>query len=201
MFKFWKNNLIKYGVSLGVLMLLILALSLPALTIRTLGENVILEGEYRYAQKRMDGGVVDYDLAIQTVEFDDISSSIQSLIIEQSNEMNVLGAELDFAGALYLHLEINDENRVTSIYLDKIVPDDKNLYLTVQKAFLDYDNNRDTPEDTPVVSGLRVEFDLKDYHMSSEAIDALNDDFDDRQILVYTRIYKGQIQVMEIKKP
>lgn len=195
LFELWKKPLFKYGLSLGVLVLLILVFSLPALMIRTLGTNVVLNGEYNYANQRIDGGIIDYTLDIETVSLDQINDDLLAKILQQESQ-STFRPSLDLDYPIYLHLNINDDNQITDIYLDE-APPEHTLYLMVDVAFIDYTNDREEL----TITGVQIEFDLGEFYMNVREIEALDNNYEQRDILVYTRIYNGRIQVLEIKKP
>lgn len=196
MFKHLKKPKNQFLVSYLVLIILIGVLALPALTIRTFGEEIEVTGKaYGYQD---EGGSISFELRIQEVPLGDISNTI----IEQI-ETEDYRVRLNPESPYYLWLELDEANQVSGTYLSDSRPGDDDLYLEVHQVFSNYDYESDGPART--ITGVTVHFQdnqtNNQYYMSDTEFESLNFMRYETNNLIFTiKIYRGEFQVIGVRK-
>jgi|GEM_PF-2974250 len=199
MLKLWQHPLGKLGISFVALLLLIGSLALPALTVRTLGDPVIFEAEGFASNRNIDGSLIQYQLAIETVPLDYVDPQIIAIYEAQQAAFEGFGPLFRLEDVtLYLHISRHPDHTVSSTYLT-LSPPANGHYLKVHSHILNYDYR--SSEATPPLIGIDIDFNLPPFNSSLNFVSEGELSFDRQPILVHARLYRGRIQVVDITRP
>lgn len=191
MFKKLKNPYIKFSVVFGALMLLVIALALPALVVRSLGDEVIVDATAYRSFTQSGGGTINYTLDIQNVPLENISETIIDLIEEEVIQFRITATQ-----GFYLHLRLNQNNRIESTYLSTSKPSNNDPYIRVKEAFIERDYRQDEPE----ILGVQLQFENNTYYLSEQAMDNINWRDYEHNVTMTLKIWRGHIQVTDVRR-
>lgn len=195
----WQNTYARLGLSFLVLVLLVLTLALPALTVRTLGEEVIFEAEAFASNRNIDGSLVYYNLDIENVSLSDIDADIISRYEAQQASFEGFGPLFRLEDTtLYLHLTLDSQGRVVDTRL-ALKPPSEGLYLRAASHILNYDYR--VSEQTPPLIGIDLDFGLPPFNSSLNFVNETQISFEPQPVLVHARLWRGRIQVTDITRP
>ena len=184
-----KNPYIKFGVTITSLFFLIVLFAIPAFMVRTLGEEVVLEGKIHQTYS-MNESEIRFSLSIREVPMEKVSDRVLTAIDDHSN-----GYRFDDSIDLYLHLYLDDSQHIESVFLDTRKPTDDTLYLTINNALI-----RRSSMPSGDVTHIAVQFYRNTYYLSPSEQRELNFNIYEVDALLTVRIYRGNIQVMSIQR-
>ncbi len=197
--RLWQNTYARLGISFLVLVMLIFTLALPAIMVRSLGDEVILEAEAFASNRNIDGSLVYYNLAIENVSLSAVDAEIIARYEAQQAEFEGFGPLFRLEDTpLYLHLTLDEQGRVTDTRLS-LSPPSQGVFLRADSHILNYDYR--ASEDTPPLIGIDLDFGLPPFNSSINFVNENDLTFEPQAVLIQARIWRGRIQVTDITRP
>ncbi len=189
-----KQPLYQFILTVGVLLSLILFVALSPLMVRTFGEDILFEGTVHGTGYGFSGGTVNFTLDAQDVNLQDVSDDALTAIEAVGFEWRI-SDKVDF----YLHLNLTDNQTISSVYLDIAKPDDDTPYISINTAFLRTED--EDHQNIETITGVRVHFLASQQHyITSQHFDRLSLNRHDLDIVVRARIWRGNIQIIDISR-